>query len=220
MPHLYDRLLVETEPARADFLSIPIIKRAIAGEIPRELYLDFLGQAYHHVRHTCPLLALAAARTDDAVYSSALFRYIGEEVGHESWILSDMAALSDGAQSPPPPRQPCRSMIAYAYYSIERISPYALLGMVHVLEGISAALALNVAAALRRTINPAGGGGFLYLSSHGALDLEHTVFFTELVNRLDNPVAGEAIIDCANMVYWLYGNVFRDIGQSMSETRP
>jgi len=55
----YDRLVAATSDARAEFVSLPIIGQALHGDVPRALYLDFLAQAYHHVRHTCPLLALA-----------------------------------------------------------------------------------------------------------------------------------------------------------------
>ncbi|MFZ0694016.1 MAG: iron-containing redox enzyme family protein, partial [Alphaproteobacteria bacterium] len=64
----YDRLLAETADARSDFISLPLIGRALNGDVPRDLYLDYLAQAYHHVRHTCPLLAFAASRTQDSRY--------------------------------------------------------------------------------------------------------------------------------------------------------
>lgn len=211
----HDRLLAETEGARTEFLSIPILGRALAGDVPRPLYVDFLTQAYHHVRHTCPLLSLAAARTEDGVYCAALYTYLEEERGHDEWILADIKAIDgeDAGAMLAPPRPACRAMVGYAYYAIEWISPYALLGMVHVLEGMSTLLATRAAKALQASFGAADGGGFSYLTSHGALDVDHTGFFRDLVDRLDASVALETIIDCARMVYWLYGNIFRDLGQ-------
>jgi pyrroloquinoline quinone (PQQ) biosynthesis protein C len=210
---LHDRLLAETAAARAEFLSLPLLRRALEGDVPRPLYIDFLTQAYHHVRHTCPLLSLAAAKTADSRYRAILFDYIREELGHEQWILTDIAAIGGDAEavSRAGPRPPCRAMVGYAYYAIEWISPYALLGMVHVLEGMSIQLAAKAAAALQRAFGSPAGKGFLYLTSHGALDVDHTRLFSDLVNGLQAPGAGDVIIDCAQVMYWLYGNIFRDL---------
>ena len=210
-PH--DRLLAATEVSRVEFLGIPLLARALAGEVPRPLYVAFLEQAYHHVRHTCPLLSLAAAKTQDGEYRQALYAYIGEERGHEDWIAADIAALG-GATEPgkfTAPGTACRAMVGYAYYAIEWISPYALLGMVHVLEGTSAQLASKAAAALKTSFGLAGEEGFTYLLTHGDLDTDHVAFFRDLVNRLDGPLAVEPIIDCANVIYRLYGDIFRDL---------
>jgi pyrroloquinoline quinone (PQQ) biosynthesis protein C len=213
----HQRLLAETEAARAEFLSVPILARALEGQVSRALYLDFLRQAYHHVRHTCPLLSLAAAKTRDGVYRAGLYDYIGEEQGHDAWILADIDALGGDAEAAKraPPRPPCRAMVGYAYYAIEWISPYSLLGMVHVLEGMSVALAAKAANALQASFGAGDGRGFSYLASHGALDTEHAAFFADLVDRLQAPSAGDVIIDCAKMTYWLYGNIFRDLEHSL-----
>ncbi|MEE3624428.1 iron-containing redox enzyme family protein [Nitrospirillum sp. BR 11752] len=219
-PHqtAYQQLLAETAQARGAFLSIPVLSMAMDGAVPLPLYRDFLGQAYHHVRHTCRLLALAAARTDDDLYRDALFAYIQEEQGHERWILDDIAALGGdaGRVAASPPGAACRALLAFAYDAIERVSPYALLGMVHVLEGMSTLLASRAADALRRAYqSDANGSGFRYLTSHGALDEEHVVFFQRLVDSLDAPEALPVIIDAANMVYRLYGDIFRDLSRGL-----
>ena len=75
----------ETTGPRETFVNLPLIREVLQTGASRTLYLDFLGQAYHHVKHTAPLLALAAARcgANDYVYQSALFEYIEEERGHE-----------------------------------------------------------------------------------------------------------------------------------------
>jgi pyrroloquinoline quinone (PQQ) biosynthesis protein C len=210
-PH--DRLLAATEAARTEFLGIPLLARALVGEVPRPLYVAFLEQAYHHVGHTCPLLSLAAAKTQDGEYRQALYAYIDAERGHEDWIAADIAALG-GATEPArftAPGIACRAMVGYAYYAIEWISPYALLGMVHVLEGASARLASKAATALKKSFGLEGDGGFSYLLTHGELDTDHVAFFRDLVNRLQAPAAIEPIIDCATVIYRLYGDLFRDL---------
>lgn len=208
----YDQLLTETTDARTEFLGIPLLTRAVTGDVPLTLYLAFLREAYHHVRHTCPLLSLAATRTEDADYRKALHTYLNEEQGHDEWILADIDSLGGDAKATrvAVPGPACRAMIGYAYYAIDWISPYALLGMVHVLEGTSAQLAGKAADALKRSFGLSGDEGFSYLVTHGELDADHVAFFHELVNDLA-PSAIRPIVDSANIMYRLYGDIFRDL---------
>ena len=99
------------------------------------------------MKHTFPLLSLAAALTKDERYQDALFEYMKEERGHDKWILDDIRALGGNADKVAngKPDMSCEIMVGYAYYAIEHISPYAILGMVHVLEGLSTMLAHSVA---------------------------------------------------------------------------
>ena len=209
----YAQLLAETEPARDEFLRIPIIVEALHGGVERELYLSYLAQAYHHVRHTCPLLAAALSRCskDDDVYRDALLEYIEEERGHEQWILNDIAALGGDVESvcAGEGSDEVRIMVGYAYHVIERVSPYGLLGMVHVLEGMSVALAQQAAASIRQSLVESDGRGFSYLTSHGSLDQEHVAFFERLVNVIDKIGHQRAIVDTARIMYRLFGNVFQ-----------
>ena len=50
------RLTEATTAARTAFLAIPTLQRGARGELPLATYVAFLGEAYHHVRHTAPLL--------------------------------------------------------------------------------------------------------------------------------------------------------------------
>ncbi len=52
----HEQLARATAPDRDFLLAAPVIQRALAGDVTRELYVAFLTQAYHHVRHTVPLL--------------------------------------------------------------------------------------------------------------------------------------------------------------------
>ena len=135
----YDELLHATQPERERFIQIPVIQRALSEGVDQAMYLAFLSQAYHHVRYTCRLLACAIARCgdDDQAYIDALLEYIVEERGHEAWILDDIRALGGDAEAVRDGRGdlPCRLMVSYVAYAIEHVSPYAMLGMVHVLEG-------------------------------------------------------------------------------------
>jgi pyrroloquinoline quinone (PQQ) biosynthesis protein C len=218
----FQQLLAQTSSARQQFIELPLIQETMRQGGPKGLYLDFLGQAYHHVKHTPPLLALATSRCGppDHHYQSALLEYIGEEQGHDEWILEDIDALggdSDAVRRGSP-RLPCKVMVSHAYYLIDHVSAYGLLGMIHVLEGMSVALAGQAARAIRTSLQAGSDAGFKYLTTHGDLDQEHTKLFERLLDGLDPrhlPVVIEATCD----FYRLYGGVFQDI-DARRETAP
>lgn len=210
----FQRLCDETALARQEFTEIALIQEVLRRGASKELYLDFLGQAYHHVKCTAPLLAFAAARcgAEDQIYQTALFDYIEEERGHERWILEDINALGGDAENvrQTTPRLPCKVMVGHAYYLIDQVSAYGLLGMVHVLEGMAVALASKAVSAIRRSLAVTSDGGFKYLKTHSDLDVEHAKFFQNLIDKLDSghlPIVTEATID----FYKLYGDIFRDL---------
>ena len=90
----HDRLLAETQRERQTLLTVPIIQEALAGRIARDDYIAFLTQAFHHVRHTVPLLMACGARLPARLewLRTAVGEYIEEEMGHHEWILDDLAA--------------------------------------------------------------------------------------------------------------------------------
>ena len=210
----YERLYQETTEARSRFLAVPLVKQALTSGSSREIYLEFLSQAYHHVKHTFPLLALSASKTHDERYQDGLVEYMNEERGHEKWILDDIRAMGGDADAVKngKPGIPCQAMVAYCYYSIDWISPYAILGMVHVLEGLSVQLAHQLAGAVQRSLKTDGKAGFSYLNSHGGLDVEHVELFKSLINGFEDPRIVDQVIDAARVIYRLYGAIFEDMG--------
>jgi len=210
----YDQLAAVTERARGEFIAIPVVQRALAGAVSREEYISFLGQAYHHVRHTVPLLMACGSRLPDRLdwLRGAVAEYIEEELGHEQWILDDIAA-ADGDPAvarDAPPLPATELMVAYAYHVIDRGNPAGFFGMVFVLEGMSVALATRAADAIRGQLAlPAEA--FRYLTSHGAVDQNHVRFLQVLLDRLERPEDRDAVTHCAEVFYRLYGDIFRSI---------
>ena len=90
----FEILKTETSEDKVHLLSAPIIERALSGNVTLEDYLSFLTQAYHHVKHTVPLLMAAGARLPEEKewLREAIAEYIEEELGHQEWILNDIAA--------------------------------------------------------------------------------------------------------------------------------
>jgi pyrroloquinoline quinone (PQQ) biosynthesis protein C len=211
----YDQLIACTADGRRAFEVIPVVRNTMSGgAVTRGMYVDFLTQAYHHVKHTFSLLALAASRTSDPSYQKALFSYMNEERGHDEWILDDIRAIGGDAEGVRSgfPGAACELMVAYSYFVIEHVSPFALLGSVHVLEGSSVAFAQGAANAIQTALGVRQKQGFSYLRSHGALDVEHVAFFKALVNEITDKQTQEVVIHSAKMFYKLYGDIFRELG--------
>lgn len=214
MTAFYDQLLAATEPARNEFLAIPALARGARGEISLDSYVAFLAQAYHHVKHTVPLLMACGGRLPERLewLRAAVGEYIEEEMGHQEWILNDIKAcggdaeaVRDGISHPA-----TELMVAYAYDTVQRNNPVGFFGMVLVLEGTSIRLATGAADAIQASLE-LPDRAFSYLKSHGALDIGHMDFYTNLMNRLDDESDKETVIHRANMFYKLYGDVFRSL---------
>jgi len=211
MPY-FEQLEQQTAAARDDLFATPVIRDCLAGRVTREQYLAFLTEAYHHVKHTVPLLMACGTRLRQSQgwLRTAVAAYIAEESGHEEWILNDIAASGgdpDAARAGVPAPQ-TELMVAYVYDYIARRNPVGFFGMVHVLEGTSTALATNAAQVIRGALG-LPPEAFTYLTSHGTLDLEHVRFFASLMDRVDEPADQAAVTHVATMVYRLYGDIFR-----------
>ena len=207
-----EQLLEASAEARAEFLAIPFLREGAKGALGLPSYLAFLAEAYHHVKETTPLLMAAGLRCEAPWLRKALAHYIIEEVGHEEWILADIAAAGGDAAAvrDGQPRPATDIMVAYAYDTVLRRNPVGLFGMVLVLEGTSVALALSAADAIQQSLG-LPDAAFSYLRSHGTLDQEHMGHFANVINQLDQPADQAAVIHCARMFYRLYGDIFRSL---------
>lgn len=212
----YEELLAATENERNELLSLPIIRAGAQGKITLEAYVAFLGEAYHHVKHTLPLLMYCGAKIPESLewLRSGMAEYVSEEIGHHEWILNDIAACGFDAEAvrSGQPGFDTEIMVAYAYDTISRKNPAGFLGMVLVLEGTSVTIATHAALSIRQSLH-LPDSAFSYLTSHGSLDIGHTAFYEKLVNQLTTASEKEAVIHCAKIFYRLYGNIFRDLQQ-------
>jgi pyrroloquinoline quinone (PQQ) biosynthesis protein C len=203
-----------TQGERARLIAAPIIIEAFSGRVSRAQYLAFLTQAYHHVRHTVPLLMSCGGRLPARLewLREAVAHYITEELGHQEWILNDIAVAGGDAEAVRhgQPAFETELMVSYAYDTIQRRNPVGFFGMVYVLESTSVALASQVAAVLSPSLD-LPKKAFTYLSSHGSLDISHMDDFRALVNRLDDSADRAAVIDSAQHFFRLYGDVIRGL---------
>jgi pyrroloquinoline quinone (PQQ) biosynthesis protein C len=210
----HDELVASTTPDRNALLGTPIIQAALTGGVTRDQYIAFLTEAYHHVRHTVPLLMLCAARLPDRLdwLRRAAVDYIEEEIGHDEWILHDLSACGADAEAVrrSAPGMATDVMVGYAFDTVQRRNPLGFFGMAHVLEGTSVALATKAAATLQQALG-LPGEAFTYLTSHGELDIDHTAQFAQLMNRLDDEEDRADVIRAAKTFFRLYGDIFRSI---------
>lgn len=213
----YDQLVRETQAEREALYAVPLIRDAGAGKIKRDTYVAYLEQAYHHVRHTTPLLMATGARlgSDDEWLRDAIAEYIEEEVGHQEWILNDIAASGGDKEKArlSTPNAATEMMVAYAYDFVARKNPIGFFGMVFVLEGTSTTLATSIAETLMQSLG-LKRNSFTYLLSHGTLDLSHMEFFKGLMNRITREEDQQAIIHMAKRMFVLFADMFRSIPHS------
>lgn len=206
----YDTLKFETAAARAHLLSAPIISECLQGRASRDSYLAFLAQAYHHVRHTTPLLMTLGGRLPErlAWIRAGVAEYIEEEIGHEEWILNDIAAAGGDADAVrhSRPELPAELMVAYAYDLINRGNPAGFFGMVFVLEGTSVDLALTAADRIQTALG-LPDSAFSYLRSHGTLDQEHTQHLANILDLM-TPADQADVLHAAKVFFKLYGDIF------------
>jgi len=207
-------LVARTAEGRHYLLSAPIIARCFNGDITLDDYVSFLLQAYHHVKHTVPLLMGVGARLPESKewLRTAVAEYIEEEMGHQEWVLNDIAACGYDKEAArrSRPHLSTELMVAYAWDLVNRVDPLGFFGMVHVLEGTSISIASQAADAIKARLG-LPQQAFSYLYSHGALDQDHVKFFEGLMNRIDDPAEQELIVHSADVIYQLYGNIFRGL---------
>lgn len=215
----YQTLLQSTEKERAELVSLPLITQGAKGQITLPTYIGFLTQAYHHVKHTTPLLMACGGRLPGHYewLRTAIGEYIEEEMGHQEWVLNDIAECGSDKEAVRASKTAetgasiaTELMVAYAYDMIHRVNPIGFFGMVLVLEGTSTAVATQAGEKIMKGLN-LPKKAFSYLLSHGALDISHVSFYESLVNQITDPDDQATLIHSAKVFYKLYGDIFRDI---------
>ncbi|GLT16913.1 biliverdin-producing heme oxygenase [Vibrio zhanjiangensis] len=218
MSLFFEQLKQDTAKAQQAMLSAPVIEQVQQGNISEQMYVAFLTQAYHHVKHTVPLLMACGGRlsADYEWLREAIAEYIEEEQGHQEWILDDIQACgfdADLVRNNQGMGKVCDAielMVSYLYHHIDRRNPLALFGMVWVLEGTSVGIGGQMAEKIQQTLN-LPSTAMTYLVSHSVLDQDHLQFFASLMNQITRDEDKQVIIEAANMVFSLYGQMLRTL---------
>ena len=210
-PTFFTEIETITNVARDQLISTPVVSRCLQGQVEMQTYIAFLTEAYHHVKHTVPLLMACGSRLPARLewLREAIVHYIDEETGHQEWILNDLHALGvdkDSVRHGTPSMQ-TELMVSYAYDVIARQNPVGFFGMVYTLEKTSSTIASYAAGQIATTLNlPAEA--MTYMISHGSLDVEHMQDFENLMNQLDEEDKG-CVLHTAPIFYRLYNDMFR-----------
>jgi long-subunit acyl-CoA synthetase (AMP-forming)/heme oxygenase len=223
MTRFFERLIKETEEERNYLYSSPQVVDGLKGDISLETYIAYLQEAYHHVKHTVPLMMTCGSKLPTSKKEhirEALAEYIEEEIGHDEWILNDIQNCGGDKEKArnSQPNIATDMMVAYAYDYVSRVNPVGFFGMVFVLEGTSTQLATNAAEKIKKKLG-LKNNCFTYLFSHGSLDIEHMKFFEELMGKINDPEDQEAIIHMAKRMFVLFANVFRSIPHKNLEVK-
>lgn len=206
----------QTLNARQSLESIPVVQGCLEGQVDKETYVAFLTEAYHHVKHTVPLLMACGSRLPERLewLREALVHYIDEEVGHQEWILNDLEALGVDKDSVRfgKPSIETELMVSYAYDVITRGNPVGFFGMVFVLENTSSTIATFAAQQIASVLS-LPPNAMSYMISHGSLDVEHMEHFAQAMNRLNNEDDKQAVLHTVDVFYKLYADIFRSLPQ-------
>jgi pyrroloquinoline quinone (PQQ) biosynthesis protein C len=209
-----------TASARQRLEQTPAIARCMRGQVEMQTYQAFLVEAYHHVRHTVPLLMACGSRLPERLewLREAIVHYIEEEVGHQEWILNDLQTLGVDKEQVRRGRAslPTELMVSYAYDTVARNNPVSLFGMVYALEKTSSTIATYAAGQIesRLELTPKA---MSYMVSHGSLDVEHMQDFERLMNRLDDDDDKAAVLHSVTVFYALYTKIFESLPISAEE---
>jgi len=217
----YDTLKQETAGEQMALVSSEIITRCMARNITLDEYIAYLTQAYHHVKFTVPLLMAVGARLPESRewLRVAVAEYIEEEIGHQEWILNDIAVCGGDKEAVrrSQPAMQTELMIAYAWDMVNRRDPIGFFGMVHVLEGTSVNLADHAADQIKATLN-LPERAFSYLRSHGSIDQSHIQHLESLMNRFTDPADQALLIHSTKMFFRLYKGVFDSVLDHSAQT--
>ena len=206
-----------TDASRRSLETIPKVHSMMNHGLTLQEYRAFLHDLYHIVWHFCPVMATAASRCSDRFRDVRydLYERIEEEKGHEAWVLEDIEAIGGDVRAvrhllPSPPAQ---AMIAFNYYASERVHPCSVLGMLYMLEVVSSVYGGRVSESIARSLGrEVAAGGFKFLSSHAALDVDHMAQLNRLVKTIDDPEAQNAIISATQVNFHQFGQLFREGG--------
>lgn len=213
----FDQIETATVAARQRLQQSPAIARCLSGEVEMQTYQAFLVEAYHHVKHTVPLLMACGSRLPERLewLREAIVHYIEEEVGHQEWILNDLHCLGVDKEQVRHGRPALATelMVSYAYDTIARGNPVSLFGMVYTLEKTSSTIATYAAGQIVTSLD-LPSKAMSYMVSHGSLDVAHMQDFERLMNRLEDAGDRAAVLHSVGVFYVLYSRIFATLPQS------
>ena len=204
-------LVTATDEDRRAFENHPVLLDAVAQGMSVERYRALLLELYHVVWHFNPVSAVAASRMPDTLRDVRYFLYehMHEESGHELWVLNDLEAVgvARAAATAHKPGPYTLGMTGYNYWSAERRHPASVLGMLYALEVVASVYGGTFSSAIRESLLLDGDNGVSFISSHESMDSQHIAELREVVNKVDDAVALEAMVESTAMNFHHFGRI-------------
>ena len=181
------------------------------GNLTKALYISFLTQWYHILKHTLPLILATQSRlTEETEWlTDVIGEFTEQMVSNEELILNDIAVCGGDIEQVRHSRAHMTTelMVSYAYDTVNRINPLGILGMHHVLEGAVLSLAHRSADNIGNT-SLVPKDALTYLYTHGSLLQDNADVFIGVMNRIDRSEDRNQIIRSAQIFYKLYADIF------------
>ncbi|MEO6327267.1 MAG: iron-containing redox enzyme family protein [Thermoanaerobaculia bacterium] len=208
-------LVVQTDEARRNFESHPVILDAVANGMALDRYRVLLSELYSLVWHFNPTCAAAASRIPEEYgpVRSFLYEHMHEEAGHEQWVLNDLEAVgvSREASLAYSPSAHVLALNGYNYWAADRKHPCSILGMMYVLEVIASVYGGPFSAAMKEALLLQGERGVSFINSHASLDAGHMAQLRIILNTLASEQSQAAVIESTlvnfNHVTHIFGSV-------------
>lgn len=186
----------------------------LAGKPSPEIYQRYLINVWHYARHSSAVIALAGSRCVQSHPELAdyLMHHGREELGHDAWALTDLAALgvSEEAVRASRPSPACAAMIGFEYFTAGHANPVGIFGWLYVLEAMGEDLGATVSARLREGLGLQKGVKFV--EGHGEADVDHTRDLTEQISQHIHGSDLDDVHHVADVVGALYVQMFQQIG--------
>lgn len=211
---IFDGVIEKTKKDHERYVAGNSLFAAIAeGKFEQEHYAAYLRETYHLIRHTSPLMALAAAHLPDSHRRLRTWYYeqAVDENNHDVLCINDLKALGyDGARIVQShPKEGAWSLVTQNYYLASR-NPVALLGYVLTTEGIGA----NYADVYADTLMEKYGfkaNQVSFIRAHGGFDQKHIEDVRRAINLLEgDEEAIEQVVAVRRLSTRKYGQMFDD----------
>lgn len=197
---------------RARFLGNRLLRHIGTGTITRALYTQQLIETWHFVKHTPSYITSAASRLPDGndALKKRFVQHAREELGHDQWVLEDLAHLGISAErvraSTPLPHT--SALVAYQFYTVERLNPVGLLGLEYALEGSTASSAGALVARLQQVLS-LPDNTLQFFKRHVAVDAHHQEENVQtLLSLVRTPHDRLAVLRNARDSYELYAAMY------------
>ena len=190
------------------------------GNLTKALYISFLTQWYHILKHTFPLILATQSRlTEETEWlTDVVGEFTEQMVSNEELILNDIAVCGGDIEQVRHSRAHMTTelMVSYAYDTVNRINPLGILGMHHVLEGAVLSLAHRSADNIGNT-SLVPKDALTYLYTHGSLLQDNADVFIGVMNRIDRSEDRNQIIRSAQIFYKLYADIFLSLSPELEK---